>query len=103
MTIAEITYVPELLRKRQYSLILNELRHRAFSTSRFIGFQRDSHTPIEIPGVDLNLNIRPIQKSDYVKLLNFTNQTRPLDIKYRLVGKTWLMSGIKTCYVTEIE
>ena len=103
MTKTEITFVPELLRKRQYSLIIDELWHRVFSTSRFIGFQRDPHSPLEIPDVDLNLNMRPIQKSDYVKLLDFTHQTSRHDIKYRLVGKAWLMSGIKTCYVTETE
>ena len=59
--------------------------------------------PLEIPDVDLKLNIRPIQKSDYVKLLDFTHQTSQHEIKNRLVGKAWLMSGIKTCYVTETE
>ena len=103
MTRNELTLIPELFRKKQYFLILNELRHRAFYTSRFIGFQRDLHTSPEIPDVDLKLNIRPIQKSDYVKLFNFTHQTFQHEIKYRLVGKTWLMSGIKTCYVTETE
>ena len=103
MTKTEITFVLELLRKKQYSLILDELRHRVFFTSRFIGFQRDPHTPPDIPDVDLKLNIRPIQKSDYVMLFNFTPQTLPLEIKYRLVGRAWLMSGIKTCYVTEID
>ena len=103
MTKTEFTLVPELLRKRQYSLILDELGHCAFSTSRFIGFQRDPHTPTEISDIDLKLNIRPFQKSDHVKLLNFTHQTLQHEIKYRLVGRAWLMSGIKTCYVTEIE
>ena len=100
---SEITFVPELLRKRQYSLIIDELWHRVFSSSRFIGFQRDPHLPLEIPDVDLNLNMRPIQKSDYLELLDFTHQTSPYDIKYRLVEKAWLISGIKTCYVTETE
>jgi hypothetical protein len=99
----EITFVPELLQKKQYSLILDELRHRAFSISRFIGFQRDPHTSLKIPDVNLKLNIRPIQKSDYAKLLDFTHQTSKHEIKYRLIGKSWLMSGIKTCYVTETE
>ena len=103
MNKTEITLIPELLRKRQYSLIIDELGHRVFSTSRFIGFQRDPHTPLEIPAVDLKLNIRPIQKSDYVKLLHFTQQTSQYEIKNRLVRKAWLMSGVKTCYVTEIE
>ncbi len=99
----EIKLVPELLRKRQYTLILNELNHRAFSTSRFIGFKRDSYTSPKIPSVDLKLNIRPIQKSDYEKILSFSHHTLPREIKYVLVGRAWLMSGIKTCYVTEIE
>ena len=103
MTKTEITFVPELLRKKQYSLILDELWHRAFSISRFIGFQRDPHTPLEISDVNLKLNLRPIQKSDYAKLLDFTDQTSKQEIKYRLIGKSWLMSGIKTCYVTETE
>lgn len=103
MTKTEITFVPELLRKRQYSLILDELLHRAFSISQFIGFQRDLHTPLEISDINLKLNIRLIQKSDYAKLLDFTHQTSKREIKYRLVGKSWLMSGIKTCYVTETE
>ena len=103
MAKTEITFVPELLRKKQYSLILNELRHRVFSLSRFIGFQRDPHTPLEISDVDLKLNIRPIQKSDYEKLLDFTHQTSKHEIKNRLIGKSWLMSGLKTCYVTETE
>ncbi len=99
----EITLFLELLRKRRYSLILDELKHRAFSASLFIGFQRDPHLPLEIPDVDLKLNIRPIRQSDYAELLDFTHQTSRRDIKYRLVGKAWLMSGIKTCYVTETE
>jgi len=103
MTRNELAFVPELLRKRQYSLILDELRHRAFSTSRFIGFQRDPHTPLEIPDVHLKLNMRPIQKSDYIRLFEFTHQTSKHEIKYRLIGKSWLLSGIKTCYVTETE
>lgn len=103
MTKTEILLIPELLRKRQYSLIIDEIWHRVFSSSRFIGFQRDPQLPLEIPDADLNLNIRPIQKSDYEKLLDYTHQTSPPDIKYRLVEKTWLMSGIKTCYVTETE
>ncbi len=103
MNKTEITLIPELLRKRQYSLIIDQLWHRIFSTSRFIGYQRDPHTPPEIPDVDLKLNMRPIQKSDYVKLLHFTRQTSRHEIKHRLVGKAWLMSGIKTCYVTETE
>jgi len=103
MNRTEITLVPELLRKKQYSLIIAELGHRVFSNSRFIGFQRDPRLPLEIPDVDLNLIMRPIQKSDYVKLLEFTHQTSRHDIKYRLVQKAWLMSGMKTCYVTETE
>lgn len=103
MTRTEITLIPELLRKKQYALIIDELWHRFFSTSRFIGFQRDPHAPLEIPDVDLNLNMRPIQKSDYLELLDFNHQTSRYDIKYRLVEKAWLMSGIKTCYVTETE
>ncbi len=103
MTRTEITLILELLRKKQYSLIIDELWHRVFSISRFIGFQRDPQLPLEIPDVDLKLNIRPIQKSDYVKLLDFTHQTSRPDIKYRLVEKVWLMSGIKTCYVVETE
>lgn len=100
---AEISLIPELLRKKQFALIIDELWHRFFSTSRFIGFQRDPHLPLEIPDVDLKLNMRPIQKSDYQELLDFNHQTSPHDIKYRLVEKAWLMSGIKTCYVTETE
>jgi len=103
MTKTELTFVPELVRKKQYSLILDELRHRAFSKSKFIGFQRDLHTPLEISDVNLKLNIRPIKKSDYEKLLNFAHQASKHEIKYRLIGKSWLMSGIKTCYVTETE
>ena len=103
MTKTEILLVPELLRKRQYSLIIGEFRNRAFSTSRFIGFQRDPHTPLEIPDVDLKLNIRPFQETDYETLFDFTHQTLPHEIKYRLVGIAWLMSGIKTCYVIETE
>jgi hypothetical protein len=103
MAKTELAFVPELVRKKQYSLILDELRHRAFSTSRFIGFQRDPHAPLEIPDVHLKLNMRPIQKSDYAKLLHFTHQTSKHEIKYRLIGKLWLMFGIKTCYVTETE
>lgn len=103
MAKTELTFVPELVRKKQYSLILDELRHRAFSKSKFIGFQRDLHTPLEISDVNLKLNIRPIQKSDLAKLLNLTHQTSKHEIKYRLIGKLWLMSGIKTCYVTETE
>ena len=103
MTKTEIMFVPELLRKKQYSLILDELRHRTFSVSKFIGFQRDLYTPLEISDTNLKLNIRPIKKSDYAKLLNFTHQTSKQGIKYRLVGKLWLMSNIKTCYVTETE
>ena len=99
----ELSLIPELLRKKQYALIRDELWHRIFSTSRFIGFQRDPHLPLEIPDVDLNLNMRPIQKSDYRELLDFNHQTSPPDIKHRLVEKAWLMSGIKTCYVTETE
>ena len=81
----------------------SHINSRLLSTSRFIGFQRDPHAPVEIPDVDLKLNIRPIQKSDYAELLNFTHQTSRHEIKYRLVGKAWLMSGIRTCYVTETE
>jgi len=103
MNKTEITLIPELLRKRQYSLIIDELGHRVFSTSRFIGFQRDPHTPLEIPDGNLKLNIRPFQNSDYAKLLHFTHQTSQHEIKNRLVRKAWLMSGVKTCYVTEIE
>ncbi len=99
----EISFIPELLRKKQYALIIDEMRHRILSTSRFIGFQRDPHAPLEIPDVDLNLNVRPIQKSDYGTLFHFTDQTSRQEIKHRLVGRAWLRSGIKTCYVTEIE
>jgi hypothetical protein len=103
MTKTEILLIPELLRKRQYSLIIDEIWHRVFSSSRFIGFQRDPQSPLVIPDVKLNLNIRPIQTSDYEKLLDFTHQTSRHDIKYMLVEKAWLMTGMKTCYVTETE
>ena len=74
----EISFIPELLRKKQYALIIDEMRHRILSTSRFIGFQRDPHAPLEIPEVDLKLNVRPIQKSDFGTLFHLVRRMQAI-------------------------